>query len=418
MQRSSLLFALLLLAASNIVDAQDSPYTDIPPDFDFPATQSSLENFVQTRNIFELRRHGWYLWAGINQITPTGEPIWETWYGANDVFRAPGPLPAGSRTRTFERPRQHTGVHAGPIPFAPGASQFANVLFNAPARNHIQQNSLYLRSTLDAINDGFGNRPWEERNIPDFPIDAVVLKVVWWPVQQTGLTFLPVWDNEPVNLVSPSQPFPRNPENSWKRVVAIEPPSDIFLPGRTTPVPNGNYPDAKIVSLKDFYYVELDQAAANALGGNVQAGDFMAMVAMHVTTKEIPDWVWATYWWHDQPEMDIYATDRIDQVSGVWRNYLMDVAYDFDLPREFDGSPNAVINPYLEARFANGVASNCMTCHGRSVWPQGNVRFLPVTRGENNPFYNQLVFPNGQDPAYDGTRTRLDFLWSLQMRAQ
>ncbi len=82
----------------------------------------------------------------------------------------------------------------------------------------------------------------------------------------------------------------------------------------------------------------------------------------------------------------------------------MDVVYDSTTPREFDGSPNACMNPWLEARFRSGMASNCMTCHQRSTWPQ--VPFLPVTRGSLTP----------TDPFF-GDKTKLDFLWSIGDRA-
>lgn len=137
----------------------------------------------------------------------------------------------------------------------------------------------------------------------------------------------------------------------------------------------------------------------------------MALVALHYTTKEIPNWVWATFWWHDKPTDGPFAKARPGEtiVRGVWRNYLMAVSFDMDLPKEADGSPHVAFNPWLEARFANGVNSNCMTCHQRAVWdPQipddaGNAPpFLPITRGVASP----------DDPLFR-TSTKVDFLWSL-----
>ncbi|MFO1002336.1 MAG: hypothetical protein U0936_18570 [Planctomycetaceae bacterium] len=72
----------------------------------------------------------------------------------------------------------------------------------------------------------------------------------------------------------------------------------------------------------------------------------------------------------------------------------MDVSFDADTPREFDGSPNACMNPWLEARFDLGMSSNCLTCHRRSTWPQEP--FLPVTRGTLDPgdaFFNGKTAP-------------------------
>jgi hypothetical protein len=94
-------------------------------------------------------------------------------------------------------------------------------------------------------------------------------------------------------------------------------------------------------------------------------------------------------------------------VAGVWRNYLMDVAYSMVRPREFEGTPNSVYNPWLEARFQQGLSSNCMTCHQRSVWRNGAfVPFLPVTTGGLPP-----------DDPYFNDSLQLDFLWSMNLES-
>ena len=121
--------------------------------------------------------------------------------------------------------------------------------------------------------------------------------------------------------------------------------------------------------------------------------------------RTIPDWVWATFWWHDSPNDGTYAKDRPDAVSGVWRNYLMDVTFSSDVPKESDGTPNVCFNPWLEARFAGGLTSNCMSCHQRAVWTP--VSFLPVTRGSLPP--NHQFFLG---------KTKLDFLWSIAFSSQ
>jgi hypothetical protein len=132
------------------------------------------------------------------------------------------------------------------------------------------------------------------------------------------------------------------------------------------------------------------------------------LVALHYTTKEIPDWVWATFWWHDKPNDGPFAAHRPDQVGGVWRNYLMDTAYSMDTPREADGKPHAVYNPWLEARFRNGTVSNCMTCHRRAIYSglPKDAAFLPVTRGT----------PPAGDARFTDA-TKLDFLWSVMFES-
>src|SRR5262249_4954859 len=126
-------------------------------------------------------------------------------------------------------------------------------------------------------------------------------------------------------------------------------------------------------------------------------------------TKEIDDWTWSTFWWHDQPDAGPFAADRPSEVKGVWRNYLMTIADDQVTPREPDSSPRVAFNPWLEARFQNGILSNCMTCHHRASFPPAaGTGFLPVRRGAPNP---------AADPALAPGRLQLDFLWSIIDRA-
>jgi hypothetical protein len=135
-------------------------------------------------------------------------------------------------------------------------------------------------------------------------------------------------------------------------------------------------------------------------------------VATHLTTKEIDDWVWATFWWHDRPDAGPFAADRPATVTGAWRNYLMSASYDVNLPREADNSPHITFNPWLEAPFPDGghgggVVSNCMNCHNRASHPV--LGFRPIFRG--NPDLNN-------DPTFAAGRLRADLLWSIPRQAQ
>jgi len=174
----------------------------------------------------------------------------------------------------------------------------------------------------------------------------------------------------------------------------------------------------RVVALDRFYHFPLTQAQIDAMKktatgvpnlNTATPGDFVALVAFHYTTKEIPDWVWGTFWWHDQPDKNPFGADRPVEVKGVWRNYVMAEAYSMDTPKEPDGSPRAAHNPWLEARFVDGTVSNCMTCHRRAVFsgqPSDNA-FLPVTRGT----------PPANDPRFKGA-TSADFLWSIILESR
>jgi hypothetical protein len=154
-----------------------------------------------------------------------------------------------------------------------------------------------------------------------------------------------------------------------------------------------------------------DQAARKAaiisLGRPLQAGDQLALVGMHVLTTELPAGVWGTFWWHDRPGNGPFAAGRPAAVAGVWRNYLMDVAFDAALPLSADGTPKICFNPWFDAKFpdgghGNGLKSNCVSCHNRASYPRTD--FLPIARG----------LPDLQgDPALAPGRLRTGQLWSI-----
>jgi hypothetical protein len=397
------------------------PYLGVPLGFDFPADNATLEKYRATQNVAEMRKHAWMVWAGINQAAPSGGPLWETWFSADDAFRL-GPPPAAARTlsRRFVPPRQFQGE--GAQPQAAGQSLLSFVLFNKETYGHIRGNQLYSQTKLAGLNDAFpAGTAISARKLPDFPRESMSLKLVWWPVKQQGLTAMPVWD------FTPSQTgLQGNPPPTWSRTVAVD-PSRTTIPADETQqldvriVRNGmsvlENRKCHVVPLQKFYFVKLStpqeaSSASAATGQDLAVGDFAVLVCVHMTTKEIDDWVWATFWWHDRPNDGPYAADRTDKVPEFARNYLMNVAYDTNTPREHDGTPHACFNPWLEARFtgtssvpAGGMASNCMTCHQRATFP---IRpFLPITRGGLQP----------EDPYFKDVM-KLDFLWSVGLESQ
>jgi hypothetical protein len=308
----------------------------------------------------------------------------------------------------------------------PGGAVFSTVLYNFAAYNHIRTNRLYLQSVLDDLqnNGAFDMKIPQNRTVPAFPPGAVVLKTVWWPVAKDKISAIPIWDPE----TNPPQPA-GNPPESWSRYVGVDAVRDLNVPAGETAdiiydgqVRRGSH----IVGLNSFHSRKLDQADVDAInnrdrlkrvaeasfGRPLAAGDFAVLVATHLTTKEIDDWVWATFWWHDRASESPFAQDRVGSISGAWRNYLMNVSYDLNLPVEKDGGPRASYNPWLEARFQDGghggggTTSNCMNCHNRAS--TGADDFLPIYRGN----------PDFADPAYAPGSLRTDFLWSILISAK
>lgn len=403
-------------------------YYDIPSGFDFPADKQTLEHYRSTGDLSAQRLHVWKVFAGMTQPTPDKKyAIFETWYSEDETFQS-GPTPqalAPHRViRHFRRPNQFR-TPLGAEPQAAGSALLSAVLYNYAAYKHIRDQKLYQLSQLDNLLQTGDKDPKipDNRVVPAFPANAVSLKTVWWPVAKDKVTPLPIWDPE----LNPAQKK-GNPYETWARVVAVDPSHKTLPPDAKIDISfmGKPFPASHEVPLSAFHYVVLDQKTADevmndtfmeqaariALGRRLQAGDYVALVGTHLTTKEIDDWVWATFWWHDRPNDGPHAADRPDIVKGEWRNYLMSSTYDLNLPREKDGSPNIAFNPWLEARFPDagnggGVVSNCMNCHNRASYP--GIRFLPIYRGDPDL---------AKDPAYAAGRLRTDFLWSIPDQSQ
>lgn len=398
---------------------------DIPSGFDFPANEQTLLEIRDTENVTKMREHAWNVWAGLTQPATGGEAIWETWYSGKETFDPASTLQgAADRVvqRNFQTPRQSDAT-TGASPQAAGASLLSFTLFSKATRTHIRGNGLNTKASLTSANNAFTNAtPIEDRKVMDFPREAISLKIVWWPVMGDKLTAAPVWDFKPEN-----PPEDGNDFDTWERFVAIDAQRTVIPSDETADVVfrGVSKPDSHVVPLSSFYHFKIEtpeqlqaltdsrrtrEAVRMSFGAtrSPKLGDYLVMVCFHYTTKEIPDWVWTTLWWHDKPNDGPYAMDRLSSVTGVWRNYLMDTNLSMDTPREFDGTPNVNYNPWLEARFkgsptdpsANGLTSNCMTCHQRAVWPP--VGFTPITRGAAQA--NDPIFTNSM---------KTDFLWSI-----
>jgi len=403
-------------------------YFDIPAGFDFPGNKQTLEQFRTSGNLSAQRLHVWNVFAGMTQRTPDGKfAIFETWYSEPEAFDIGPQLQAsGPRrvVRRFQPPKQFSGAPNQPVPQAAGTALFSEVLYNYPAYNHIRSKRLFLTSELDTFRQTGAADPKIPQNkvVPAFPPEAVSLKTIWWPVAKDKITPMPIWDPE----LNPSRPS-GNGLKTWARVVAVDPTKPNVPPNAKATISflGKSFPDSHVVGLSSFHSIKLDaqtiqlatglsSAAQMALGRQLQVGDFLVFVGTHLTTKEIDDWVWGTFWWHDKPNDGPFAADRPDKVTGVWRNYLMSASYDLNLPLESDGKPHITFNPWIEARFpdegfGNGIVSNCMNCHNRASYPGGDIGFTPIRRGE----------PDLQnDTAYAPGRLRPDFLWSIPDLAQ
>jgi hypothetical protein len=394
-------------------------YFDIPPGFDFPARKAILEKYITTGNLSGERLHAWNVFAGMTQPTPDRKyAIFETWYDETETFNSSASISALEPRKInpiFRVPLQFEGTRIAAVG---GEAVLSRVLYNFAAFNHIRSNSLFTQSTLNTLlTSGTSNRKFpQDRDVPAFPENAIALKTVWWPIAKDKITAMPIWD--------PDQNPPLQTGNrlsTWPRYVGIDPTRANVSPYETADVIFDHQTKyVHVVGSDKMHLVAitaeqarginsdglLRQLADKALGRSVQAGDYAGLIATHLITKEIDDWVWATFWWHDQPDQGPFAANRPAYLVGVWRNYLMNASYDLQGPLESDGSPHVTFNPWLEAPFPDGghgggVVSNCMNCHNRASYPA--IPFLPIYRGDADP----------QDPAFASGRLRTDYLWSI-----
>jgi len=357
------------------------PRTPLPP----PPEQVILIAARDRDDIDAIRAHGWDVWQRL-------QDRWQSWPHSDVVL--------GARDRIFRelqafRIGDRIERETAPLMFA--------VSFDPIAAAHVAHHRLASRRASRG-----------RSAIPDFPDDAILLKAVWYPVHREGVTRLPVWDGESARPEG-------NPTRTWTREVVIDPVSEEPTSGATLDdvvdgVDGSLSATARTsvvhhVPLDAFIYrtlVTVDEVVAArraARDPTLAIGDHVVLVGMHISTREIPDWVWITAWWHDRPDAGPYAAGRPASLGGAARSYLLDVAISATSPREADGSPHVAMNPYLEARFQDGVHSNCVACHRRAAL--GATEYLPVTRGDIAP----------TDP-YFADKTTTDMVWSLALEAR
>jgi hypothetical protein len=414
--------ALLLAWATvlGVVIAQ-SPggYQGIGPGYDFPADRRALLHLRNTGAVSAMRRHAWMVFAGMTRPAADGRPVWETWFTEDEVFD-PTYVPQTPRLRPFRRPTQ-LRIPSGDQPSgAADESALSYILFNAASREFIQSNRLYSQAVLTQMNGAFAAAtPIESRQIPVFPPESMATKSIWWVVKKDGVTPIPIWDPIALKAIPPNAVMP---SQSWTRVVGIDASRGKIAPNETATLQfaNRSWPNSHVVPLSKVYGFRIDSAAVAATvnankqsnASNAEVGDSVVLMALHYTTKEIPQWMWATVWWHDRPDEGRFAADRPPLVRGVWRNYLMNATYSMDTPVEPDGSPPICFNPWLEAKRTDGVVSNCMGCHQQAVWPSPDqsvyVRVIRGTLWPSNPMNASL---------YAGSM-RLDFLWSIAIQSK
>lgn len=447
--RGACLLAGLVAVAAGCSDAPRAgvsqvTYTPIPAGHDYPADPAALLAAVAAGDQKRLSEHAWHLWAGLN--APSGQldqdkelPIWETWFAPDELYALdPSACVLPERPRSMHRhlevPRQVGDFAARtPASVVTAFNRYSLEVVENVCANHYDSSS-----TLDALNASFGAAtPVVARSITDFAERSIALKPTFALVKGSGVTVMSYWAGAQASSC-PTQPQPL----TWNRCVAVVPPGTP-VPSSPTQVactfaascdaanatPPGPFTTvetaAPVIPLDRFYSFRLkpdEVADVQALidgggaffanGATPEPGDYLVLVAMHVTTKELPRWTWQTFWWSPFPDDGPGGEFRTADVTGEFRNYQTCTADSMLDPAEPgdgaaggaapSGQPVVCFNPYLETGLdPQGQFSNCMTCHQLAAWPNFSTNYQ----------FSGYISP--ADPGLFDCNTKLDFLWSV-----
>lgn len=429
---------------------------ELPAGFGYPKAAQELRDIATKPDVAAQRAHGWNLLAAATQPADSADatslPIFMTWYGEAEAFdQTPGKVDCANRRAVFglepstqflmaaDNPVSEALKRQGVVPnarFDPDPAEvqglaearshdgavFSHVAFNQKLYDYIRDNRFYSKDELDKLIDPSVAR----KPAPPPPAGSLSSKSGWWPVAATGLTPVPVWDPPA------TQSDAVFPPKDWNRVVVVDPTGTAKPPTQVV-FNKKEFANPRLVSLDRFFHVTLDQdsvAAANAnwrlrsaakltLGRDLKVGDHVVMVALHINTNEFQPWVFTSFWWHDEPGKGEFASGRPTAVTGPWRNYLMGVSYNINLPREANGAADIVQNPYLELFQEGGTRSACMACHARAAYSRDmRAAYNPKTPGTTDP-KGFIPIPDGpNDTAFKKGTLALHTVWTITTRSE
>lgn len=435
----------------------------VVPGFNFPEDSNTIYSWLNNKNFPDnydsasVYNHVWGIWAGLTAQSGQvyqGDSLrtFETWLGITDIRNLiinDSSGCAGAATKTmraqlhFPHQFEH-GFHTTGNIMAKGAMSrekidsaeefWVTVAYDPNAACYATTNKILKQSVLDSfkVQDAIGS-------VPKFPQKAITVKPTYFVGKEKGgLVKIPVW-------TGPRDSAQGYGFNIWPKVVYVDvkntqKPGKKVIPVDTTA---SDIESAK-VNLNDFIHFKLDSAMAAYMNAsdstegvnNAEAGNFAILVAMHVTTKEISNWTWQTFYWAPDPDTPYSPSSflarklRPSQITGAATHYAAVSAYTMVLPNQpINGGTNTGVkpmigyNPYLEAGFAGlgpvgdpnvdfnirsvlipgkplGIQTNCMTCHS-----------LATEDGLIGYSSDQYI---SMDSSFFKGRVQLDFAWSIQ----
>lgn len=435
------------------------------PGFHFPEDSTVIygwlnnSKFPNNYDSASVYNHVWGIWAGLTN--PTGQVyqgdsllVFETWLGVSDLVDlvvADSTACAGAASKKmraqlsvphqfehgFRSPARLAAVRTTPGTIISNPVNFwVTVSYDPNAACYATTNQIFKRSVLEKY-----AKPGGIGSIPKFPQKAITIKPTYLVGEEKdGLIRLPVWPGAP----TPPAAFGMN---AWSQVVYADvrngQPANKKLTPADTSDTNPAHIAAATCNLSDFINFRLDSAMAAYMNmsdsteglNSAQAGQIAILMAMHVTTKEISNWTWQSYYWAPNPDApfdpssNLAASLRPAQLKGAAGHYAAVSGYAMVLPNQpINGGTNTGVipmygyNPYLEAGFVGlgpigsdsafniksvllpgrpfGVQTNCMTCHG-----------LATADGLIGYSTDQYI---SMDSSLFKNKIQIDFAWSIQ----
>lgn len=420
----------------------------IPPGYHFPTPAATIQQWIAESNNTKMREHAWDLWMGMN--SNSGEkyngrnlPIWETWFGSDDVFPDIVVIPNDTNVldyltahrhalHEFVQPHQLTHMKRGLTllqvlgpqqdrllafnKFNPQAAAFIMTPKSGPGGQTYYYNS--GESLMDLNNAWPSGTSGQDRGINDFPIDAIETKPAFGIVSATGLTVMPLWLG-PSNSTNPEFPT----LDTWTTCVLIDPkgksegvrPATKSEIARANPTQGLSCQHYLYGSLSLFYSFKLDATEAalfsKARGGGVSTNDYAVLLGMHVNTHETPFWTWQTYYW--QPGADTpngfpgSKANQPKELKSPWKNYASCVNYAQTTTPTGD-KMDVCFSPYFETTkgIPSGLSSNCMSCHGTARVVVNDDISYPNDYLAPIQFYTDPLY-------YNSSTTHTEFSWAL-----
>jgi hypothetical protein len=471
MNNKKVLFALgcLFLASLAAIRCTNNPTTQVTKNdsvivpvplpekvrgFHFPEDSNKIYSWLTPYDSTDVYKHAWGVWAGLTAEsgqTYQGDKllVYQTWLGIADLqtlVQNNDTLTSAKKGRTLltfpnqikhanelQRKALTASAHiesSGIDTNAAGGNNFwVSVAYDPNAAKHVVNNQLLKQSVINKYYQKDGNG-----SIPAFPSNAITVKPVYFVGRKTdSLIRVNTWPGPP----SPAKGFG---PGAWKTYVYADVQNKQPRNKKLVPVTGENPSTAQIqaatCNLDEFIHFSIDAAMAAYItkqdsavqGFSAHAGDLALLVAMHVTTKEISNWTWQTFFWsYDaanpfSPSSAKAAALRPSELSNAAAHYALSTAYTMVTPNQpiqggTNKSASAMIgyNPYLEAGFppntfvfANelnkdfryGIQTNCMSCHIFATSASAITYSTDQYIGLDNKFFKNKV--------------QVDFAWSIQ----